>query len=76
MIPVQLTLKNFLSYRDATLDFSGLHTPGQFGVKAAPSPKTTLSTLEPKMLGLIFPLLATSTTIESFVLAIEAKVVP
>ncbi|AFZ32144.1 exonuclease SbcC [Gloeocapsa sp. PCC 7428] len=25
MIPVQLTLKNFLSYRDATLDFSGLH---------------------------------------------------
>ncbi len=26
MIPVQLTLKNFLSYREATLDFSGLHT--------------------------------------------------
>jgi exonuclease SbcC len=26
MIPVQLTLKNFLSYRDATLDFGGLHT--------------------------------------------------
>ncbi len=26
MIPVELTLKNFLSYRDATLDFSGLHT--------------------------------------------------
>ncbi|MEA5619191.1 SMC family ATPase [Cronbergia sp. UHCC 0137] len=26
MIPVQLILKNFLSYRDATLDFSGLHT--------------------------------------------------
>lgn len=26
MIPVQLTLKNFLSYRDATLNFSGLHT--------------------------------------------------
>lgn len=26
MIPVQLTLKNFLSYRDATLDFNGLHT--------------------------------------------------
>lgn len=26
MIPLQLTLKNFLSYRDATLDFSGLHT--------------------------------------------------
>ena len=26
MIPVQLTLKNFLSYCDATLDFRGLHT--------------------------------------------------
>lgn len=26
MIPIQLTLKNFLSYRDATLDFRGLHT--------------------------------------------------
>jgi exonuclease SbcC len=26
MIPHQLTLKNFLSYRDATLDFNGLHT--------------------------------------------------
>jgi exonuclease SbcC len=26
MIPVQLTLKNFLSYREATLDFNGLHT--------------------------------------------------
>ncbi|MBD2182252.1 exonuclease subunit SbcC [Planktothrix sp. FACHB-1355] len=26
MIPLQLTLKNFLSYRKATLDFSGLHT--------------------------------------------------
>jgi len=26
MIPVQLTLKNFLSYCDATLNFSGLHT--------------------------------------------------
>lgn len=26
MIPQKLTLKNFLSYRDATLDFSGLHT--------------------------------------------------
>jgi DNA repair protein SbcC/Rad50 len=26
MIPQQLTLKNFLSYRDATLDFCGLHT--------------------------------------------------
>jgi exonuclease SbcC len=26
MIPLQLTLKNFLSYRQASLDFSGLHT--------------------------------------------------
>lgn len=26
MIPVQLILKNFLSYRDATLNFQGLHT--------------------------------------------------
>lgn len=26
MIPVQLILKNFLSYQDATLDFNGLHT--------------------------------------------------
>jgi exonuclease SbcC len=26
MIPVQLILKNFLSYRDAALDFGGLHT--------------------------------------------------
>ncbi len=26
MIPLRLTLKNFLSYRDATLDFNGLHT--------------------------------------------------
>lgn len=26
MIPVRLILKNFLSYRDATLDFMGLHT--------------------------------------------------
>jgi DNA repair protein SbcC/Rad50 len=26
MIPIQLTLKNFLSYCDATLDFRGLHT--------------------------------------------------
>lgn len=26
MIPFQLILKNFLSYRDATLDFGGLHT--------------------------------------------------
>ena len=26
MIPVQLTLKNFLSYSEANLDFRGLHT--------------------------------------------------
>ncbi|MBE9029560.1 SMC family ATPase [filamentous cyanobacterium LEGE 11480] len=26
MIPLQLTLRNFLSYREATLDFRGLHT--------------------------------------------------
>ncbi|MEA5592778.1 exonuclease subunit SbcC [Rivularia sp. UHCC 0363] len=26
MIPVQITLQNFLSYQDASLDFSGLHT--------------------------------------------------
>ena len=26
MIPIQLSLKNFLSYRDASLDFRGLHT--------------------------------------------------
>ena len=26
MIPLQVTLKNFLSYQDASLDFSGLHT--------------------------------------------------
>jgi DNA repair protein SbcC/Rad50 len=26
MIPLRLTLKNFLSYREATLDFRGLHT--------------------------------------------------
>ena len=26
MIPLELTLKNFLSYREATLDFRGLHT--------------------------------------------------
>ncbi|MEG4408036.1 AAA family ATPase [Microcoleus sp. MON2_D5] len=26
MIPIQLTLKNFLSYREAALDFRGLHT--------------------------------------------------
>ena len=26
MIPLQITLKNFLSYREASLDFRGLHT--------------------------------------------------
>ena len=26
MIPQKITLKNFLSYRQAELDFSGLHT--------------------------------------------------
>ncbi|MEB3335851.1 MAG: SMC family ATPase, partial [Leptolyngbyaceae bacterium] len=26
MMPIQLTLKNFLSYREATLNFRGLHT--------------------------------------------------
>ncbi|MGL5192071.1 MAG: AAA family ATPase, partial [Chroococcales cyanobacterium] len=26
MIPLELSLKNFLSYREATLDFHGLHT--------------------------------------------------
>jgi exonuclease SbcC len=35
MIPVQLTLKNFLSYRDATLDFSGLHTACICGANGA-----------------------------------------
>lgn len=35
MIPVQLILKNFLSYRDATLDFSGLHTACICGANGA-----------------------------------------
>ncbi len=35
MIPVQLTLKNFLSYREATLDFSGLHTACICGANGA-----------------------------------------
>ncbi|HLP87073.1 MAG TPA: SMC family ATPase [Nostocaceae cyanobacterium] len=35
MIPVQLTLKNFLSYRDATLDFNGLHTACICGANGA-----------------------------------------
>lgn len=35
MIPVQLTLKNFLSYRNATLDFRGLHTACICGANGA-----------------------------------------
>lgn len=35
MIPIQLTLKNFLSYRDATLDFRGLHTACICGANGA-----------------------------------------
>lgn len=35
MIPVQLILKNFLSYRDATLDFRGLHTACICGANGA-----------------------------------------
>ncbi|MBZ8180371.1 exonuclease subunit SbcC [Oscillatoria salina] len=35
MIPLQLTLKNFLSYRDATLDFRGLHTACICGANGA-----------------------------------------
>ena len=35
MIPVQLTLKNFLSYSDATLDFNGLHTACICGANGA-----------------------------------------
>jgi exonuclease SbcC len=35
MIPQKLTLKNFLSYREATLDFSGLHTACICGVNGA-----------------------------------------
>jgi len=35
MIPVQLIIKNFLSYRDATLDFRGLHTACICGANGA-----------------------------------------
>lgn len=35
MIPLQLTLKNFLSYRDAMLDFRGLHTACICGANGA-----------------------------------------
>lgn len=35
MIPVQLILKNFLSYRDAALDFGGLHTACICGANGA-----------------------------------------
>lgn len=35
MIPLQLTLKNFLSYRDAILDFRGLHTACICGANGA-----------------------------------------
>ncbi len=35
MIPVQLILKNFLSYCDATLDFRGLHTACICGANGA-----------------------------------------
>jgi exonuclease SbcC len=35
MIPLQLTLKNFLSYRDALLDFRGLHTACICGANGA-----------------------------------------
>lgn len=35
MIPLQLTLKNFLSYREATLDFSGLHVACICGANGA-----------------------------------------
>ena len=35
MIPLQLTLKNFLSYRDATLNFRGLHTACVCGANGA-----------------------------------------
>ncbi len=35
MIPLQLTLKNFLSYRDIILDFRGLHTAGICGANGA-----------------------------------------
>jgi exonuclease SbcC len=35
MIPLQLTIKNFLSYREATLDFRGLHTACVCGANGA-----------------------------------------
>lgn len=35
MIPLQLALKNFLSYREATLDFQGLHTACICGANGA-----------------------------------------
>lgn len=35
MIPLQLTLKNFLSYREASLDFRGLHTACICGANGA-----------------------------------------
>ncbi|MBW4618523.1 MAG: exonuclease subunit SbcC [Cyanosarcina radialis HA8281-LM2] len=35
MIPLQLTIKNFLSYREATLDFRGLHTACICGANGA-----------------------------------------
>ncbi|MFN7907434.1 MAG: AAA family ATPase, partial [Microcystis sp.] len=35
MIPLQLTLKNFLSYREAVLDFRGLHTACICGANGA-----------------------------------------
>lgn len=35
MIPLRLTLKNFLSYRDATLNFQGLHTACICGANGA-----------------------------------------
>ncbi|MGL6344469.1 MAG: AAA family ATPase, partial [Waterburya sp.] len=35
MIPLQLTLKNFLSYRDASLNFRGLHTACICGANGA-----------------------------------------
>jgi DNA repair protein SbcC/Rad50 len=35
MIPLQLTIKNFLSYRDATLNFRGLHTACICGANGA-----------------------------------------
>ena len=35
MIPLQIKLKNFLSYREATLDFRGLHTACICGANGA-----------------------------------------